>query len=177
MRREAGFVRGRPAVRQRRVAASCLAIILPNIMPIMIVQMSLTMGYAILNAAGLSFIGLGVRPPTPEWGIMVAEGARLHRVGRMVADRIFPGGALMVSVSLLHAARRRPARLARSDGAPEHAMTAPALLEIRDLTVEFSTRRGVVEAVQHVDHLGGEGRDAGDRRRDRARASRSPRSR
>ena len=33
------------------------------------------MGYAILNAAGLSFIGLGVRPPTPEWGIMVAEGA------------------------------------------------------------------------------------------------------
>jgi hypothetical protein len=49
--------------------------ILPNIMPIMVVQMSLTMGYAILNAAGLSFIGLGVRPPTPEWGIMVAEGA------------------------------------------------------------------------------------------------------
>lgn len=39
----------------------------------LIVQMSLTMGYAILNAAGLSFIGLGVRPPTAEWGIMVAE--------------------------------------------------------------------------------------------------------
>jgi len=38
-----------------------------NIMPIMTVQMSLTMGYAILNAAGLSFIGLGVRPPTAEW--------------------------------------------------------------------------------------------------------------
>jgi peptide/nickel transport system permease protein len=49
--------------------------ILPNIMPIMMVQISLTMGYAILNAAGLSFIGLGVKPPTPEWGIMVAEGA------------------------------------------------------------------------------------------------------
>ena len=48
--------------------------ILPNIMPIMIVQMSLTMGYAILNAAGLSFIGLGVRPPTAEWGVMIAEG-------------------------------------------------------------------------------------------------------
>ena len=38
-------------------------------------QISLNMGWAILNAAGLSFIGLGVRPPTPEWGIMVAEGA------------------------------------------------------------------------------------------------------
>src|SRR6202035_814359 len=49
--------------------------ILPNVFPILVVQMSLTMGYAILNAAGLSFIGLGVRPPTAEWGIMVAEGA------------------------------------------------------------------------------------------------------
>jgi ABC-type dipeptide/oligopeptide/nickel transport system permease subunit len=33
------------------------------------------MGYAILNAAGLSFIGLGIIRPTPEWGIMVAGGA------------------------------------------------------------------------------------------------------
>src|ERR1700744_5313530 len=71
--------------------------ILPNIMPIMIVQMSLTMGYAILNAAGLSFIGLGVRPPTAEWGIMVAEGA-----GFMVSGEwwiaLFPGLALMIAV-------------------------------------------------------------------------------
>src|SRR5207244_4094076 len=70
--------------------------ILPNIMPIMIVQMSLTMGYAILNAAGLSFIGLGVRPPTAEWGIMVAEGA-----GFMVSGEwwiaLFPGLALMIA--------------------------------------------------------------------------------
>src|SRR3546814_14637480 len=49
--------------------------ILPNILPILMVQCSLTMGYAILNAAGLSFIGLGIAPPTPEWGILVAEGA------------------------------------------------------------------------------------------------------
>jgi peptide/nickel transport system permease protein len=48
---------------------------LPNILPPMMVQVSLNMGLAILNAAGLSFIGLGVRPPQPEWGIMVAEGA------------------------------------------------------------------------------------------------------
>ena len=62
--------RGSPATAS---CASLLTHILPNIMPIMMVQMSLTMGYAILNAAGLSFIGLGVRPPTPEWGIMVAR--------------------------------------------------------------------------------------------------------
>ena len=71
--------------------------ILPNIMPIMMVQVSLTMGYAILNAAGLSFIGLGVRPPTPEWGIMVAEGA-----GNIISGEwwiaLFPGAALMLAV-------------------------------------------------------------------------------
>ncbi|OLI64582.1 peptide ABC transporter permease, partial [Xanthomonas oryzae pv. oryzae] len=74
VRRDAGFVQA------ARLSGNgeyriLLGHILPNIMPIMIVQMSLTMGYAILNAAGLSFIGLGVRPPTAEWGIMVAEGA------------------------------------------------------------------------------------------------------
>src|SRR5262249_49603671 len=68
--------------------------VLSNVMPIMVVQMSLTMGYAILNAAGLSFIGLGVRPPTAEWGIMVAEGA-----GNIISGEwwiaLFPGAALM----------------------------------------------------------------------------------
>ena len=71
--------------------------ILPNIMPIMMVQISLTMGYAILNAAGLSFIGLGVRPPTPEWGIMVAEGAANIISGEWWIA-LFPGAALMMAV-------------------------------------------------------------------------------
>jgi peptide/nickel transport system permease protein len=74
VRRDAGFVLA-ARLSGNSEARILLAHILPNIMPIMIVQMSLTMGYAILNAAGLSFIGLGVRPPTAEWGIMVAEGA------------------------------------------------------------------------------------------------------
>ncbi len=96
IRREAGFVEA-----ARLSGNSDWRIltfqILPNVFPILVVQMSLTMGYAILNAAGLSFIGLGVRPPTPEWGIMVAEGAQLHRLGRMV-ERVLPGAALMVAV-------------------------------------------------------------------------------
>jgi peptide/nickel transport system permease protein len=66
-------------------------------MPIMIVQMSLTMGYAILNAAGLSFIGLGVRPPTPEWGIMVADGAAFMVSGEWWIA-FCPGAALMLAV-------------------------------------------------------------------------------
>ena len=96
IRRDAGFVQA------ARLSGNgefriLLMHILPNIMPIMMVQISLTMGYAILNAAGLSFIGLGVRPPTPEWGIMVAEGA-----GNIISGEwwiaFFPGAALMLAV-------------------------------------------------------------------------------
>src|SRR3546814_7543136 len=71
--------------------------ILPNILPILMVQCSLTMGYAILNAAGLSFIGLGIAPPTPEWGILVAEGATYMISGEWWVA-LFPGLALMTAV-------------------------------------------------------------------------------
>jgi peptide/nickel transport system permease protein len=96
VRREAGFVQA------ARLSGNgefriLLGQILPNIIPIMVVQMSLTMGYAILNAAGLSFIGLGVRPPTAEWGIMVAEGAAFMVSGEWWIA-FFPGLALMVAV-------------------------------------------------------------------------------
>jgi peptide/nickel transport system permease protein len=71
--------------------------VFPNALPPMAVQASLNMGWAILNAAGLSFIGLGVRPPTPEWGIMVAEGANFIISGEWWLA-IFPGLALMLTV-------------------------------------------------------------------------------
>jgi peptide/nickel transport system permease protein len=71
--------------------------IFPNILPPSMVQVSLNMGWAILNAAGLSFIGLGVRPPTPEWGIMVAEGATYIVSGEWWVA-LFPGLALMLAV-------------------------------------------------------------------------------
>ena len=80
-----------------RDGALVLLQVLPNIMPIMVVQMSLTMGYAILNAAGLSFIGLGVRPPMAEWGIMVAEGAGFIVSGEWWIA-LFPGATLMLAV-------------------------------------------------------------------------------
>ena len=96
VRRDAGFVMA------ARLSGNgdfriLLGHILPNIMPIMMVQISLTMGYAILNAAGLSFIGLGVKPPTPEWGIMVAEGAANIISGEWWVA-FFPGAALMLAV-------------------------------------------------------------------------------
>ena len=71
--------------------------IVPNILPPMMVQASLNMGWAILNAAGLSFIGLGVRPPSAEWGIMVSEGASYIFSGEWWTF-LFPGMALVLAV-------------------------------------------------------------------------------
>jgi peptide/nickel transport system permease protein len=96
IRREAGFVEAARLSGNSEWRILTFQI-LPNVFPILVVQMSLTMGYAILNAAGLSFIGLGVRPPTPEWGIMVAEGAANIISGEWWIA-FFPGAALMVAV-------------------------------------------------------------------------------
>ena len=96
VRREAGFVQAARLSGNGEFRIPLMHI-LPNIMPIMMVQISLTMGYAILNAAGLSFIGLGVRPPTAEWGIMVAEGASFMVSGEWWIA-LFPGLALMIAV-------------------------------------------------------------------------------
>jgi peptide/nickel transport system permease protein len=96
VRRDAGFVQA-ARLSGNSDMRILLAQIMPNIMPIMMVQVSLTMGYAILNAAGLSFIGLGVKPPTPEWGIMVAEGATNIISGEWWVA-FFPGAALMLAV-------------------------------------------------------------------------------
>ena len=121
VRREAGFVEA-----ARLSGNSDWRIltfqILPNVFPILVVQMSLTMGYAILNAAGLSFIGLGVRPPTPEWGIMVAEGAAFMVSGEWW-NAFFPGRRADGRGVLLQSARRRIARHGRS---AEAHMSAPA---------------------------------------------------
>jgi peptide/nickel transport system permease protein len=96
VRRDAGFVLAARLCGNSE-GRILLAQVLPNIMPIMVVQMSLTMGYAILNAAGLSFIGLGVRPPTAEWGIMVADGSTFMVSGEWWIA-FFPGAALMIAV-------------------------------------------------------------------------------
>jgi peptide/nickel transport system permease protein len=69
----------------------------PNALPTLTVQVSTGLGWAVLNAASLSFIGLGIRPPTAEWGIMVAEGAANILSGFWWLA-IFPGAALTLTV-------------------------------------------------------------------------------
>ena len=70
--------------------------ILPNIAGPLIVQATFSLAGVIVAEAGLSFLGLGVQPPTPSWGAMLNEG----RVFLVLAPHltIFPGGAIMLAV-------------------------------------------------------------------------------
>jgi ABC-type dipeptide/oligopeptide/nickel transport system permease subunit len=70
--------------------------ILPNCIAPLIVQSTLGMATAILDAAGLSFLGLGAQPPTPEWGAMLSEGREVIVKSPWVL--MFPGGAIFLTV-------------------------------------------------------------------------------
>lgn len=96
IRRDSGFARAARLSGNSDVRVLAMHIF-PNALPPMMVQVSLNLGWAILNAAGLSFIGLGVRPPTAEWGIMVAEGANFIVSGEWWLA-VFPGLMLMIAV-------------------------------------------------------------------------------
>jgi peptide/nickel transport system permease protein len=70
--------------------------ILPNVMTPVIVKMSLDMGFAILTVASLGFIGIGVKPPTPEWGSLLSV-ARSY-MPDFWWTAIFPGLAIFLAV-------------------------------------------------------------------------------
>ena len=71
--------------------------ILPNAIGPSLIQFSVTIGFAILLTAGLSFVGAGVRPPTPEWGAMIATGSTQLMLGDWWPS-LFPGIAISVTV-------------------------------------------------------------------------------
>ncbi len=71
--------------------------LLPNALSPLIVQASFNMGEAILIAAGLSFIGFGAQPPTPEWGVMISEGRDYITTQWWVPT--FPGLAILLAVT------------------------------------------------------------------------------
>jgi peptide/nickel transport system permease protein len=70
--------------------------ILPNVLAPIIVQATLGIASAILEAAGLSFLGLGARPPIPEWGAMLSESRQYLRSAPWTV--VFPGLAIMFLV-------------------------------------------------------------------------------
>lgn len=84
----------------RALGASDLRIlyrhIAPNALGPVVVQLTLSIGHAILITSSLSFLGLGVQPPTPEWGLMLASGRAYLRAASHVAA--FPGIAITLTV-------------------------------------------------------------------------------
>ncbi len=71
--------------------------LLPNSLAPILVQASFDMGGAILSAAGLSFIGFGAQPPTPEWGVMISEGRKFISTQPWLS--LFPGLAILLTVT------------------------------------------------------------------------------
>jgi peptide/nickel transport system permease protein len=102
VRAEVLSLRDRPFIAAARCSgAGDMAImfrhILPNALTPVIVQVSISIGMAILLTAGLSFIGAGVRLPSPEWGLMVSSGAQQMILG-IWWIALFPGLAIVFSV-------------------------------------------------------------------------------
>jgi peptide/nickel transport system permease protein len=84
----------------RGIGASQVRIILrhllPNAVAPLMVQASFDMGSVIIAAAGLSFIGFGAQPPTPEWGVMISEGRNFISTEPWLS--LFPGLAILLAV-------------------------------------------------------------------------------
>ncbi|OQR61513.1 ABC transporter permease [Streptomyces maremycinicus] len=72
----------------------CLRHLTPNLLPLVLVQVATSFGYALLDVAAFSFIGLGAQPPTAEWGLMVANGSTGILAGR--AEQSLCAGAVIV---------------------------------------------------------------------------------
>jgi peptide/nickel transport system permease protein len=75
--------------------------VLPNSLRPAAVQFTLVCGYSILNVAGLAYLGIGIHAPTPEWGVMVAEGAQNMLTGQWWTA-FFPGLLIALTVMGLH---------------------------------------------------------------------------
>jgi ABC-type dipeptide/oligopeptide/nickel transport systems, permease components len=70
--------------------------VLPNVAPAIIVKASLEISFAMITVASLGFIGIGVLPPTPEWGSMLSNARGYISTSWWMA--VFPGLAIMASV-------------------------------------------------------------------------------
>ena len=76
----------------------CLRHLLPALLPYVRAQATIAFGYAILDLAGISFIGLGVQPPTADWGVMVSEGRQALLNGQPLEALT---GVLFIAVTVI----------------------------------------------------------------------------
>ena len=70
--------------------------IVPNVLPPLVVMGTLEMGWAIMDISAMSFLGLGVQPPTPEWGAMIHEGKSYIRTNPELM--LYPGAMIMLVI-------------------------------------------------------------------------------
>ena len=75
--------------------------VLPNVTGVIVVQLSIAAASALVVVAALSFLGIGVSPPDPSWGVMIQDGARQMTSGRWWIS-LFPGAAVFVAVMSLN---------------------------------------------------------------------------
>ena len=75
----------------------CWRHLLPNLMPLILAQLTLSFAYATVDVATISFLGLGVQPPTPDWGTMVAEGKTGIEMGHP-AESLYASACLVILI-------------------------------------------------------------------------------
>jgi peptide/nickel transport system permease protein len=139
-----------------------LRTILPNIGGPVLVQFSLAVASAVVLESGLSFLGLGVVPPSPSWGLMIAAGR--STMVQAPALLLWPCLALSLTILAMNALcdalrdivdphrdpRRRGVRRLLAALAPGLLPEHGALLEVRGLTVEIDTPAGIIRPVRDV---------------------------
>ncbi|WP_150523156.1 dipeptide/oligopeptide/nickel ABC transporter permease/ATP-binding protein [Roseibium sediminis] len=145
--------------------------ILPNVLPVIVITMSTTVGWMVLETAGLSFLGLGAQPPQADLGSMLGEGRKILFTAPHVS--IIPGlmiFALVMSINLLGDGIRdildprlragslsRPVARTKVIRDPKDIpppSIEPGVLDIRDMRTEFQIGGSVYKAVGGVDlHL------------------------
>ncbi|WP_274423309.1 dipeptide/oligopeptide/nickel ABC transporter permease/ATP-binding protein [Chelativorans sp. YIM 93263] len=141
--------------------------VLPNVLPVIVITMSTTVGWMILETAGLSFLGLGAQPPQADLGSMLGEGRKLLFTAPHVS--IIPGlmiFALVMSINLVgdgirdvldprlkSGALSRPAAataVKRDNVPPMPVAPSEAALDVQDLRTEFRVGSDVYKAVSGV---------------------------
>ncbi|MCR9151308.1 MAG: dipeptide/oligopeptide/nickel ABC transporter permease/ATP-binding protein [Rhodobacteraceae bacterium] len=141
--------------------------VLPNVIPVIVIAMSTTVGWMILETAGLSFLGLGSQPPQADLGSMLGE-ARSALISNPHTS-IVPGAMILVIVMAINLlgdgvrdaldprlksgalSRPMPTTLVRRETPPPAPAADDAVLEIAGLKTEFHVRDRVYRAVGGVD--------------------------
>ncbi|MEX6506375.1 dipeptide/oligopeptide/nickel ABC transporter permease/ATP-binding protein [Jiella sp. M17.18] len=142
--------------------------ILPNVLPTIVITLSTTVGWMILETAGLSFLGLGAQPPQADLGSMLGEGRKVMFTAPAVS--LVPGLAIFLIVMAINllgdgirdvldprlrsgALTRPSARTAivRDRRRPKEEPDPEATLDVRDLSTEFHMGRSTAKAVGGVD--------------------------